>query len=63
MDLGKSTLPSPWEDLLTPPQAQQITLIKVKSPSKPMKGNHWLNKLATAYTLVISKGVDIHDGC
>lgn len=44
-----------------PPQAQQITCIKVNSPSQPTKANQWLNKLATAYTL-ISRGLDIHDG-
>lgn len=46
-----------------PPEAQEITSIKVRSPPQPMKGTHWLNKLATAYTLVTSRGVDIHDGC
>ena len=52
-----------WENLLIPPQAQQITFIKVKSCSQAMKGNHWLNKLATTYTLITSGGVSIHDGC
>ena len=49
-----------WENLLIPPQAQQITFIKVKSCSQAMKGNHWLNKLVSAYTLVISGGVSQH---
>lgn len=51
-----------WEDLLMPPQAQQVTFIKVKSRSQALKGNHWLNKLVTAYMLVINGGVSIHDG-
>lgn len=40
-----------------PPQAHQITFLRAKSPSQPMKGEHRFNKLATAYTLVISGGV------
>lgn len=51
-----------WEDSLMPPQAQQVIFIKVKSRSQALKGNHWLNKLATAYMLVINGGVSMHDG-
>lgn len=41
---------------MPPPPAQQITLITMKSPSQPMKGNHRPNKLATAHTLRIRTG-------